>query len=197
MVRVTEVVKQLIIINVVVFIAAKSLPQFVPALHMYPVFSDNFRPYQLVTHFFMHFDTRHLLFNMMTLFFLGPMLEQALGSKRFLILYLVSALGSFLLVFGYDLIQYNQGTLYLNKASVGASGAIYGVLLGLAALFPNAKVNLIFPPIPIKIGVLAMVLVGVGIYSEITGANAGVGHLAHLGGGFAGFLLAKYWNRRK
>ncbi len=231
MLRITEVVKNLIFINVIVFFARMTLPQFVPELSMFPPFSANFKPYQLVSHFFMHADMNHLIFNMLTLFFLGPMLESKLGSKRFFLLYLISALGSFLLTFGIDYYQYSNliqqlepgeldivkekgrslilsGKNYSNLAlgemnyllnipSVGASGAIYGVLAGLAALLPNMKVQLLFPPIPIKIGVLALILVGFDLYRGVTMANDGIGHFAHLGGAIAGFLVIKYWYNKK
>ena len=225
--RITDVVKNLLFINVIVFFARMTLPQFVPELSMFSPLSANFQPYQLVTHFFMHANPQHLIFNMLTLFFLGPMVEQTIGAKRFLILYLLSALGAFIAHFGVDYYTYQsligqidpadfvtiresgrelilQGRNYsdprlgamnalLNIPIVGASGAIYGVVIAFATLHPNARLMLLFPPIPIKAKYLAFILLGIDLFSGISNTSSGIAHFAHLGGALVGFLLIRYW----
>ena len=143
--RVTDVVKHLLIINVIVFIGAYVAASsgliaspFQLAL-FYPT-SPNFAPYQIVSHMFMHGDVGHLMFNMLTLFFLGPWVESALGHKKFLLLYFISGFGAL------------AAHWLISPADpiVGASGAIYGVLIAFAVLFPNTRLMLLFPPIPVK-----------------------------------------------
>jgi membrane associated rhomboid family serine protease len=193
MFRISEVVKNLIIINVIVFFAVKYLipiPGFdrffsliTPGLE-YNVggIIYKFEPVQLVTHMFMHGDERHLFFNMLGLFFLGPMVESSLGPKRFLILYL--ACGFFA---SFAQLMITQG------AVLGASGATYGVLAAFATMFPNMQLMLLFPPIPIKAKFMALGLIFIGLYSGMSGAQAGIAHFAHIGGALLGFILVKYW----
>jgi membrane associated rhomboid family serine protease len=193
MFRITEVVKNLIIINVIVFFAVKYLipiPGFdrffsliTPGLE-YEIggIIYKFEPVQLVTHMFMHGDERHLIFNMLGLFFLGPMVESGLGPKRFLILYL--SCGFFA---SFAQLSITQG------AVLGASGATYGVLAAFATMFPNMQLMLLFPPIPIKAKYMALGLIVIGLYSGMSGAQAGIAHFAHIGGALLGFILIKYW----
>jgi membrane associated rhomboid family serine protease len=195
MIRITDVVKNLLIINVIVFFAVRYfLP--IPGLEKYFVlvhpglqFFDpsvgqivKFEPVQIVTHMFMHGNEQHLLFNMLGLFFLGPMVEFSLGPKRFFILYIVSGL-----VASVAQLLITQGAI------VGASGAVYGVLAAFATMFPNVRLMLLFPPIPVKAKWLALGLIGIGLFSGVTGSQAGIGHFAHIGGAIAGFLLIHYW----
>ncbi len=191
--RLTPVVKNLLIINVLVYIAAVTLPQFVPDLSMHFPLSDRFSPYQIVTHFFMHGSPRHLIFNMLGLFFLGPMVEQRIGSKNFLIFYLLCALGAILAHVGIDFYQYFQQDVRSFAPVVGASGAIYGVVIAFATLFPNTQLMLLFPPIPVKAKYLALAYIAYDLYSGLSGAQTGIAHFAHLGGAIAGFLLIKYY----
>jgi membrane associated rhomboid family serine protease len=193
MFRITEVVKNLIIINVIVFFAVQYLIP-IPGFDRY--FSlitpgleyemggiiYKFEPVQLVTHMFMHGDERHLIFNMLGLFFLGPMVESGLGPKRFLILYL--SCGFFA---SFAQLSITQG------AVLGASGATYGVLAAFATMFPNMQLMLLFPPIPIKAKYMALGLIVIGLYSGMSGAQAGIAHFAHIGGALLGFILIKYW----
>lgn len=193
MVRLTEVVKNLLIINVLVFFAVKFLLP-IPGLERYFVlvypgsefmsdgFLYTFQPIQIVTHMFMHANIEHLLFNMLSLYFLGPYTEEALGPKRFLILYLVSGL-----VASIAQLLITQGAL------VGASGAIYGVLAAFATMFPNLRLMLLFPPIPIKAKYMAVGLIAIGLFSGFSGAQAGIGHFAHIGGAVCGFIMVHYW----
>ncbi|KXK40257.1 MAG: rhomboid family intramembrane serine protease [Saprospiraceae bacterium] len=193
MLNITEVVKNIIIINVIVFFAVRYLIP-IPGIERFFVlvtpgeqFMDGgilykFEPVQIITHMFMHGNEMHLLFNMLGLYFLGPWVESALGAKRFLILYLLCGLFA-------SLVQ----TFITQGAIVGASGAVYGVLAAFATMFPNVKLMLLFPPIPIKAKYLAIGLIVLGLYNGVSGAQAGIGHFAHIGGAILGFIIVKYW----
>ncbi len=190
MLRLTEVVKNLLIINVLAFfIVQYNLIPFIPDLLRYFVlqpFGDGFQPYQLITHMFMHGNESHLLFNMLMLFFIGPAVEQILGPKRFLTLYVIAGLSSAFL------------HLFISSGNVvGASGALYGVLVAFATMFPNMKM-MIFPlPFEIKAKYLVGAYVLYDLYSGVSGASTGIAHFAHIGGAIAGFALIYFWNMVK
>lgn len=226
--NITPVVKNLLIINVIVYFGATSLSQMMPDLAMYFPMSNEFSPYQIVTHFFMHGDTQHLIYNMLGLFFLGPMVEKTLGSSDFLKLYILSALGALLAHVGVGYYGYLQAidqlpnnidvnaildqgrqllldhrnysdpiaakmNRVLNVPVVGASGAIYGVVIAFATLYPNTKLMLLFPPIPIKAKYLGAAYIAFDLYNGVMRTNTGIAHFAHLGGALTGFLLVKYF----
>ncbi|MBK6363748.1 MAG: rhomboid family intramembrane serine protease [Saprospiraceae bacterium] len=195
MLRITDVVKNLIIINVIVFFAVRYLIP-VPGIERFfvlvypglevPDLSTGvvykFEPVQLVTHMFMHGDERHLLFNMLGLFFLGPLVESALGAKRFFILYILSGFFATLLHF-----IFNPGIV------VGASGAVYGTLAAFATMFPNIELMMMFIPVPIKAKYMALGLIAIGLYMGFSQSNDQIAHLAHVGGALMGFILVRYW----
>ena len=182
----TPVVKQLLIINVLVFVGANLLlPYGGEVLAMAPLGSQEFQPFQIITHMFMHANFRHLLFNMLMLFFLGPMVEKGLGAKQFLILYLLSGMGA--LVAHYAIFPFT--------GVWGASGAVYGVLVAFAGLYPNVKLMLLFPPIPIKAKWLALGLIVIGLVSGLGGYQQGIAHFAHLGGALTAFILLIIWKK--
>ncbi len=189
MMRITDVVKNLIIINVIVFFAFQILPG-ARSLFQYFVlydFSDpRFNPIQIVTHMFNHGNFNHLLFNMLGLFFIGPFLEQAIGSKRFLFLYLAAGLGGVVLsqLFG-------SGA----NGMLGASGCLLGVVVAFAMMFPNMEMMLMFIPIPIKAKYLVTAFVLYDLFSGIGRFNDGIAHFAHLGGALVGFLLVLAWRK--
>lgn len=187
MYNLTGVVKNLIIINVIIFLAV-SLPFFQQFRHffiLYPIGGPSFEPVQLVTHMFNHGSITHLFFNMMALFFFGPPVEQMWGPKKFLAFYFIAGLGAvfFHVLFG-----------SLNPV-LGASGAISGVLLAFAVLFPEAKVMLLIPPIPLKAKYLVMILLGIDLFLGITRSNTGIAHFAHIGGAAFGFLMIFIWRK--
>jgi membrane associated rhomboid family serine protease len=182
--QLTDVVKNLIIINVIVFFGLNLLGNNYDIVKYFVLFpkGNGFEPYQLVTHMFNHGDFQHLLFNMLGLFFIGPFIEQTLGSKRFLFLYLSAGLLS--------------GVVHLffsDAKAVGASGAINAVMVSLALIYPRMKM-MVFP-IPFEVP--AIVLVGLYIlydlYSGVSGRATGVAHFAHLGGAVMGAILIFYW----
>ena len=191
MFQVSPVVKQLLIINVIFFVVAYVLlPQLQFLLPLYYPTSEHFQPFQIVTNLFMHGNLNHLFFNMLSLFFLGPMLEFKLGPKKFLALYLSAGVAG---VIGHILM------IFLGQTSVaavlGASGAIMGVLGAIAFYFPHQKIQLLFPPIPIKIGHLALILIAFDLFSNVAGQTDNIAHFAHLGGAFCGLALAYYFQK--
>lgn len=187
--RLTDVVKHLLIINVIMFVCFYLLmPQFRNEVVLYFPGSPYFKPFQLVTHMFMHGSETHILFNMMSLFFLGPTVEQSLGSKKFLIFYLVCGVASMLLHLGLGYLGFIPPV-----PIVGASGAIMGVFVAFALMYPEVKLMLIFPPIPIKAKYMMGALIAFDLFSGVGGLNTGIAHFAHLGGVIGGFILITMW----
>jgi membrane associated rhomboid family serine protease len=202
MLRLTPVVKNIIIINVIVFVAGMLAPKvdFVNCfgmrglnydilsgyLAMWNVRSDCFKPYQLFTYMFVHGDFMHLFFNMLGFAFIAPILESFWGQKRFTTFFLVTGIGAgiFNLLIDLFLTQGTYGTM------VGASGALYGVLMGFGMLFPDMEVRLLIPPIPIKAKYLVILLGGLTFIMDRSGQ---VAHFTHLGGVIFAFLLIKIW----
>ena len=226
------VVKNLIIINVLMLAATYILGMrgidLTKILGLHYFESPEFRPYQLVTHIFMHGGFMHLAFNMFALWMFGRVLESVWGPKRFFIYYFVTGLGA--AVF-YSLVNYiefhylaaklnpqdvqavfSQGTallqqgqnwvgtagklnMILNTPTVGASGAVFGILLGFGMLFPNTQLMLLFPPIPIKAKYFVMGYGAIELFSGIANTGDNIAHFAHLGGMLFGFFMIKYWNK--
>ena len=213
--RTTTIVLNLIILNAIVFLAQNllgghemqdAIDYF--ALHHYK--SDVFRPYQIVTHLFMHGSFFHLLFNMLSLWMFGTMLERIWGPKKFLTFYFicgVAAAATQLASYAYDYRQIDN--LSLNSedirqyreilrlnATVGASGAIMGVVAAFGYLFPNTQLFIMPIPFPIKakwaiLGIIALDVFG-GVV-RVQGDN--IAHFAHVGGAVTGFLLVFFWNK--
>ena len=215
----TGIIKHLLIINVVVFIAVRLLPSgwgemlnfYSPATsdqlayelervkpELYQYYNENhglFRPFQILSYMFTHADFTHILFNMLSLVFLGPMVEMVLGAKRFLALYLISGLVGLAahVIVGYLPFLMGQTDQVPFFAVLGASGAVFGVTIAFATLFPDRELMLLFPPIPVKAWLMAVILIGIGLYQGISGTGGNVAHFAHLGGALAGFILARHW----
>ena len=196
---ITDIVKHLIILNVLVFIAYQTpIANYLPDLALYWPQDDQFKPYQLVTHMFMHslVSPRHLIFNMFGLYIFGSMVERVLGASRFLKLYLICGLGSLI---AHILIQYylniNYGQIHF-PGVVGASGAIMGITIAYAVMFPNHKLMLLFPPIPIKAKYLAAAFIIIDLYSGLSGSQNGVANWAHLGGALTGFIMMRTWLKK-
>lgn len=255
MMKITDTVKHLLIINIIVFIGALSIGQNgdifrnLFALH-FPQ-NELFQPWQIITHMFMHatyVETgqgvtiywQHILFNMFALWMFGTAVEQVLGSKKFIFFYISAGLGAALIMLatyyfkytsGLDTLvasgidktqiietlkegQYNtqwQSVLGIDKlrdflsvfnaTMVGASGAIMGVLVAFGMLFPESKLMLIFLPIPIKAKYFIPAIIGLDLFSALTGTSifspANTAYAAHLGGAFTGFLIMWYWKRNQ
>ncbi len=149
--------------------------------------SAGFMPWQLVTYAFLHGGLTHLLFNMFGLWMFGGEMERLWGPRRFLTFYLVSALSGGLVQF---LIKSSAGSPY---PTVGASGAVFGLLLAYAMYFPHRRVLLLFPPIPMPAWLFASGYAAIELVLGITGTADGVAHFAHLGGMVGGYLMIRYW----
>lgn len=207
MLRLTPVVKNLIIINVIVFIGGLIAPRadFLEAcygysgsrtmdviygyLAMWNSRTPCFQPYQLFTYMFVHGDFMHLFFNMLGLAFIAPMLESFWGPKRFTTFILVTGIGAGIFHLLIDKFV-TGGAMGSYGTMVGASGALYGVLMGFGMLFPNMEIMLLIPPIPIKAKYLVLLLGGLTFLMDRSGQ---VAHFTHLGGVIFAFLLIKFW----
>jgi membrane associated rhomboid family serine protease len=225
------VTKNLIIINVVMLVGAILFERMFRVnlngvLGMFYFQSPFFKPWQIVTHMFMHGGLGHIFFNMYALWIFGKTLESVWGSKRFLIYYLITGLGA---AFFHQLVNYIQfapdiaalkdaysvnrinhallteilspgNPFYqigreLMRPTVGASGAVYGVLLAFGMLFPNTPLFIMFIPIPIKAKWLVIGFGALELFLGITQSGGNIAHFAHLGGMIFGFFLIRYWNK--
>ena len=254
----TPVVKNLLIVNVVVLVIQQFLGfDFVDWFGLRYIFADTFRPYQFITHLFVHGSFWHLFGNMFALFIFGPMLERVWGSQRFLLFYLVTGLGASVLYSAVNFYEIKQleaaaeqviespspdnfSALLLDHAEyaypqlqgfvdqfydnpnnsnfvgqsrqyaeqlvnrkenipmVGASGAVFGILMAFGLLFPNTELFLLFFPFPIKAKYFVLFY---GLYElwsgfeRVPGDN--VAHFAHLGGMLFAFILVKLWKDKR
>ncbi len=258
--EIPPVVKNLILINVIMLLATWVVGnvfgvQLSQILGLHYFKSDLFRPYQIVTHIFMHGGLMHLFFNMFALWMFGRVLETVWGSKRFFIYFIVTGLGAAALhtfvihlqisgilndiqAFsntpspeGFALLvkehfpeyysqiyknlldgwysnpespryiamaqQYSKDLLdfKMNIPTVGASGAVFGVLLAFGMLFPNTQLMLLFPPIPIKAKYFVIFYGGLELWLGLTQPGSNIAHFAHLGGMLFGFILIKLWKK--
>ncbi len=199
--RITEVVKQLLIINILIFgIVELLMPDLRYILSLYNPASDYFRPWQLVTHMFMHADFNHLLFNMFALYMFGSALEMYWGPKRFLMYYLLCGLGAMALYLGVQHFEVNamnpiQYQQFINIPMMGASGAIFGLLAGYGMMFPENRIMLLIPPIPLKAKYFVMIYAVIELIFGVAGIQSGVAHFAHLGGAIFGALIILYWRK--
>lgn len=148
-----------------------------------------FQVWQLLTYGFLHGGMLHLFLNMFALWMFGVPLEHRWGSARFLRYFLVCVIGAGLIQL---LVASQAGETY---PTVGASGGVFGILLGFGMLFPNQRLMLLFPPIPIKAKYFVILYGAFELWAGITGTLAGIAHFAHLGGMLFGFLMIQYWRR--
>lgn len=231
-----EVVKNLLIINGLFYLATIAFaPQGIDLGKILGAFywdSLHFRPWQIVTHMFMHGGFAHIFFNMFALWMFGTSIEKIWGAKRFLIYYLITGFGAFLLHYGVVAFQVQQlipevspdmlmeikenGLSYLqnrrnytdptlaqlnlfyNVPVVGASGAVFGILLAFGMMFPNTRLMLLFFPVPIKAKYFVIGYGAIELFSGIANRPGdNVAHFAHLGGMLFGYLLIKYWNNNQ
>ena len=147
----------------------------------------NFAPYQVVTYAFLHGSVMHLFFNMLGLWMFGSELERVWGTKRYLQFYVASLLAAA----GMQLVvNMLVGSPF---PTVGASGALFGLLLAFGMMFPNRTIMPLFPPIPMKAKTFVMVFGGLELLLGVTGTQSGIAHFAHLGGMLGGYLMIRYW----
>tara|TARA_B100000809_G_scaffold112324_1_gene110827 strand:- start:848 stop:1588 length:741 start_codon:yes stop_codon:yes gene_type:complete len=234
--RITDIVKHLLIINVIFFFASAILGEI-----MYDLFAmhypnnPNFFVWQPITHMFMHGGLTHIMFNMFGLWMFGTPLEQIWGKKKFIFFYISAGLGAALLqitVYHIDIVSVNQilseyglskgeidlfyetgrlntsliqsvgedrlfsGIQSFKALMVGASGALYGILVAFAMLFPNVQLMLLFPPIPVKAKYLVPILILFDLFFGFTSYSVGpIAHFAHIGGAITGFIMMWYWKK--
>jgi membrane associated rhomboid family serine protease len=188
MFNITPLVRTLIIINVVVFLGQKFSDYVTLYFSLWPVGSSNFEPYQFLTYMFAHSPRGfgHIFFNMLAFASFAPILETYWGEKKFLFFYLACGIGAGMIygTVNYFLFPGNDVPM------LGASGAIYGILMAFGLVFPNMELMLLFPPIPIKAKYMVFVIGGITYFMDDTGS---VAHLAHFGGAFVGFIIINYW----
>ena len=197
--RLPPVTKALLIANGLMFLLQWLLgDEPFSALALWPIgidgnpFSQGFMPWQLLTYGFLHGNFMHLAFNMLTLAMFGSQVEYVWGARRFLTYYLVCVAGAAIcqvLVGWWTLSQ--GGDAY---PTLGASGGIFGLLLAYGLLFPNQRVMLLFPPIPMKARTLVILYAVAELLFGLNGWQPGVAHFAHLGGMLFGWLLMRYWS---
>jgi membrane associated rhomboid family serine protease len=158
-------------------------------LALWPL-GPNFELWQIVTYAFLHEGWQHIFFNMFALWMFGTQLEQFWGTRRFVTFYfasVVAAAATQLLV---------NSMLGLGGATIGASGGVFGLLLGFAMFFPRQRVVLIFPPIPMPAWLFVTLYGALELFLGVTGTAANVAHFAHLGGMLGGWLTILSWRRR-
>lgn len=192
------VTKALLIANGLVFLlqlmlGERALVQFElwPPIGGDDPYAYTFLPWQVVTYGFMHGGWAHLLFNMLALAMFGAPLEHVWGQRRYFTYYMVCVVGAAACQLAVGAWTVSQG----GEAypTVGASGGIFGLLLAYGMLFPNQRVMLLIPPIPMKARTLVIVYGAIELLLGITNVMPGVAHFAHLGGMFFGWLLIRYW----
>ena len=222
MIQMPTVTKNLIIINVLLYlgtVVAKSYGiDLADYLGLHFFLAKDFNPAQLITYMFMHGGLSHLFFNMFAVWMFGRTLEQVWGPKRYLFYYVLCGIGAGVIqeivqyislypdiMSGYSHVRLMNGSManipvqeYMNLMNtVGASGAVYAILLGFGMLFPNSQL-FIFPlPFPIKAKYFVIGYALIELYSGLANnPNDNVAHFAHLGGMIFGFILIMYWRKK-
>lgn len=204
-------VKNIIIINILVMVMIALNQEFmIEKFALFYPTSPFFHWWQILTHMFMHGDFLHLLFNMYTLFIFGSVLERVWGPKKFLIFYFVTGFGAAAIHTGVEWLQMQNWITQAAEGSqaalmeihslkmtptVGASGAIYGVLMGYAMLYPDSIMSLVFPPVSMKAKWFVLIFAAIELLIGITKTNSGIAHFAHLGGLIFGYLLIMLWKK--
>ena len=215
-----SVVFNLIAVNIFFFAVSSLMPNMFPlrspdmflGLH-YPT-SEFFKPFQIITHMFMHANVFHIFFNMFNLYMFGSILERVWGPKRFLEFYFITGFGAMLLHTGVQALEIHSITgsfappLYMvntnqhlydiiNAPTIGASGAVFGLLTAFAMLFANTELY-IYGAIPVKAKYLITLMIGYELWRGFAN-NPGdnVAHFAHLGGALIGFIIVRIWNRNR
>lgn len=185
--------RNIIIINIVVFAATWLGERLLNSdvmgrvFALYPIQSHYFHWWQFITYMYMHGGFWHILFNMYTLYIFGCVVENIIGTKKFITFYTICGVGAAAL---HLLVQSLTNDF---APTVGASGSIYGVLIAFAILFPESRLTLLFPPVTLSAKWMVIIFAVIELTTGITGATANVAHFAHLGGMLIGWLLIRYW----
>ena len=203
------ITKNLIIINVLVFLAQMMLG-LTDKLVLYPIRDVSFEPYQIATHMFSHGGIMHILFNMFALWMFGRTLENMWGPKRFLLFYLISGIGAAALHLGIQEIAWQRANNFILEGNIeaaenaarslgpmlGASGAVMGIVVAFAYLFPNTELFIMFIPVPVKAKWAVIGFVAIDLFFGLANmSNDNVARFAHLGGALTGFILVLIWNK--
>jgi len=198
------VIKNLLIINAIMLLATYITGDFLyEKLGLFYPASPFFRPHQIITHMFMHGNFVHLFFNMYSLMIFGCALEYVWGSKRFILFYMATGIGAaaihtFVLWITASTLPAHSQAFFdlLRTPTVGASGAIYGVLLGYGMLFPNNVLQLIFPPVALKAKWFVLIFGALELILGLTNRGGNIAHFAHLGGMIFAYLLIRIWRKK-
>lgn len=211
------VTRYLLIANVAVFLLQQLAGLFHADLAdlfgLHFVLAENFRVFQPLTYMFLHANLMHLFFNMLSLWMFGGIIERTLGARKFLLYFLVCGVGAGLCqelfqtadylyegLAGYDYVSLPGGNITMaafldSWNTIGASGACYGVLLAFGMLYPEERIMLLLPPIPMKAKYFVAGYAVIELFSAYS-SNDNIAHFAHLGGMLFGWLLLLYWRRR-
>lgn len=214
-----KVTKNLLIINILAYLATITLVKSgfdmndIFGLHYYE--SDSFKPFQIITYMFLHASFSHLFFNMFALWMFGRIIEDILGPSKYIFFYFTCGIGAGLvqeLAWAYDIpnalhgIAMKYGTVLSASdtemimsrfITVGASGAIFGLLLAFAMLLPNQPIFFMFIPVPIKAKYFVIIYALIELWGGVAASSGdNVAHFAHLGGMIFGFFLLKYWQNK-
>lgn len=243
--RITDTVKHLIIINVIVFIGAQIVGDGKLLYELFSMFfpkNSEFKPWQIITHMFMHGGLMHIGFNMLALWMFGSPVEQQMGRNKFLFLYFSAGLGALALQVGFSYYEFYENLIRLTDVGfhqsqimdvlnsgpnmydtrwakvltdnqlgafvgtyhspmVGASGAIMGILAAFGMLYPEAKLMMIFFPVPIKAKYFIPGIIILDLLSAFTGQSffspSNTAFMAHVGGAITGFLIMWYWKKNQ
>lgn len=188
------VTRNLLIVNVVVFLLQEYVMGEALLMHfaLWPVGSGLFGVWQIVTSAFMHGSLTHIAFNMFALYMFGGTIERTFGAREFTVYYFVCAIVASLLQLA--VLWFFPPPQY--APTLGASGAIFGLLLAFGMLYPREKLMLIFLPVPIPAWLFVTGYAVVELTMGVTGIEPGVAHFAHLGGMLGGIVLIQYWRGR-
>lgn len=209
--------KNLLIVNFLAFAATWVLElrgiDLTQLLGLHFFLASDFQIYQFFTYMFLHGGFTHIFFNMFALWMFGSVIERVWGPKKFIFYYIVCGIGAGITQ---ELVQYATYTIegisayqyvsaggvqmttdaYINLwTTIGASGAVYGILLAFGMIFPNERLFIIPFPFPIKAKWLIVGYIAIELFSAMTGPGDGVAHMAHLGGMLFGFMLIRYWQK--
>ncbi len=211
------ITRHLLIINIIIFMLQLVLRQrgidLTDSFGLHFFMAEDFHIYQLLSYMFLHGSWEHVLMNMFSLWMFGRIVEQTMQSRRYIAFYLICGIGAGLCQEVWQLGEYyisglyaydgvNLGTSVITTAAylnmwntVGASGAVYGILLAFGMTFPNERIMLLFPPIPMKAKYMVAIFAVIEMAAAFT-SNGNVAHFAHIGGMLFGFLLIRYWRRQ-
>ena len=187
------VTTSLIVANVAIFLLQNLLPDLIVPFALWPLGASavdprvSFAPWQLLSYAFLHGSLLHIAFNMFALYMFGGAIERVFGGRRYLIYYLVAVVSAALTQLA---VAAWAGGVY---PTVGASGGVFGLLLAYGIYFPNNRVMLLFPPIPMPARVFVFVCAVLELFLGVTGSQPDVANFAHLGGMVGGYLMILYW----